>query len=91
MTNKAGVWIDHKQAIVVLANKAGEEIKKIAFDIGQPVRSAGGSRTKNKYTPNDFIAEDRRERKVENDRKDYYDDVVALLREAASILILGPG
>ena len=77
MATKAGVWIDHKQAIVVLITDAGKEIKKIAFDIGQPVRSAGGSRSKNKYTPNDFVAEDTLERKVENDRKDYYDDVIA--------------
>lgn len=91
MATKAGVWIDHKQAIVVLVTEAGSEIKKIAFDFGQPVRSVGSSRTKNKYTPNDFIAEDRQERKVENDRKDYYDDVIAAIREATSILILGPG
>jgi len=91
MATKAGVWIDHKQAIVVLVTEAGLEIKKIAFDIGQPVRSVGSSRTKNRYTPNDFIAEDRQERKVENDRKDYFDDVVASIREATSILILGPG
>ncbi len=91
MATKAGVWIDHKQAIVVLVTEAGQEIKKIAFDIAQPVRSVGSSRTKNKYTPNDFIAEDRQERKVENDRKGYYDDVLAAIREATTILILGPG
>ena len=85
------MWIDHKQAIVVLVTDAGKEIKKIAFDIGQPVRSAGGSRSKNKYTPNDFVAEDKLERKVENDRKDYYDDVIASIRGADSLLILGPG
>jgi stalled ribosome rescue protein Dom34 len=91
MATKAGVWIDHKQAIVVLVTEAGQEIKKIAFDIGQPVRSGGRSRATNKYTPNDFIAEDRQERKDENDRKNYYDEVVAATREATSILILGPG
>jgi hypothetical protein len=91
MASKAGVWIDHKQAIVVLIAEAGQEIKKIAFDIGQPVRPAGKRRPKIKYTPNDFVAEDRLERKVENDRKDYYDDVVACIRGADSLLILGPG
>ena len=91
MATKAGVWIDHRQAIVVLVTDAGQEIKKIAFDIGQPVQSRGGSRSKNKYTPNDFVAEDRLERKVENDRKDYYDDVIASIRGADSLLILGPG
>ena len=91
MATKAGVWIDHKQAIVVLLTDAGQKIKKIAFDIGQPVRTIGGARSRHSYTPNDFVAEDKLERKVENDRKDYYDDVIASLRGAAALLILGPG
>ena len=77
MATKAGVWIDHKQAIVVLVTDAGKEIKKIAFDIGQPIRAAGGSRSKKPYKPKEFVAEDTLERKLENDRKDYYDDVIA--------------
>ena len=91
MATKAGVWIDHKQAIVVLITDAGKEIKKIAFDIGQPIRSAGGSRSKNPYKPNEFVAEDTLERKLGNDRKNYYDDVAASIRGAEAILILGPG
>ena len=91
MAANAGVWIDHKQAIVVLVTDAGKETKKIAFDIGQPVRSPGRPNPKNKYTRNDFVAEDKQERKLENDRKDYYDDVIAAIRGAAAVLILGPG
>lgn len=91
MATKAGVWIDHKQAIVVLMTDAGQEIKKIPFDIGQPVRSTGGGRSMNAYKPNDFVAEDTLERRVANDRKDYYNDVIASMRGAAAILILGPG
>jgi hypothetical protein len=86
MAMKVGVWIDHKQAIVVLITDAGQEIKKIAFDIGQPVRTTGSSRSKRSY-----VAEDTLERRVENDRKDYYDDVIASIRGAEAILILGPG
>ena len=89
MATKAGVWIDHKQAIVVLVTEAGQEIKKIAFDIGQPVRSKGGARSKN--SSHDFVAEDTLERKVESDRKDYYNDVLTSIRGADSLLILGPG
>ena len=48
MATKAGVWIDHKQATVVLIKDAEQEIRKIAFDSGQPSRSADGSRTKKK-------------------------------------------
>jgi hypothetical protein len=91
MATKAGVWIDHKQAVVVLLTDGGKEIKKIAFDIGQRIRSKSGSRSKNPYRPGEFVAEDTLERKLDNDRKDYYDDVVALVRRAEAILILGPG
>jgi stalled ribosome rescue protein Dom34 len=91
MATKAGVWIDHKQAIIVLVTDAGKEIKKIAFDIGQPIRATGGSRSKNRYKPNEFVAEDTLERKLGNDRNNYYDDVIASMRGAEAILILGPG
>ena len=91
MATQAGVWIDHKQAVVVLVTGAGKEIKKIAFDIGQPIRAAGGSRSTKPYKPKEFVAEDTLERKLGNDRKDYYDDVIASLRGADAILILGPG
>jgi len=91
MAANAGVWIDHQQAIVVMVTDAGQEIKKIAFDIGQPVRTTSRARTRHKYTANDFVAEDRLERKIENDRKNYYDDVIAVLRGTTALLILGPG
>ena len=91
MATKAGVWIDHKQATVVLISDAGREVKKIVFDIGQPVYTKGGGRSKNTYTRNDFVAEDKLERKVASDRKDYYADVLAALRGTSAVLILGPG
>src|SRR5882762_2723759 len=91
MATKAGVWIDHKQAVVVLVMGAEKEIKKIAFDIGQPIRAAGGSRSKTPYKPKEFVAEDTLERRLGNDRKNYYDDVIASMRGAKAILVLGPG
>ena len=91
MATKAGVWIDHKKAVVVLITGKEKEIKKIAFDIGQPVRAAGGSRSTKPYKPKEFVAEDTLERKLGNDRKNYYDDVIASMRGAKALLILGPG
>lgn len=91
MATKAGVWIDHKQAIVVLITDAGKEIKKFTASEQPHARPASGSRSKNKYTPNDFIAEDRREQKLVNDRKQVYQEVLVCIRGADSLLILGPG
>jgi stalled ribosome rescue protein Dom34 len=91
MAIKAGVWIDHRQAIVVLLTDAGHEIKKFKSGIEKPVRPSSSSHPKHKYTRNDFIAEDSRERKLEGDRKKVYDEVLACIRGADSLLILGPG
>jgi len=91
MATKAGIWIDRKQAIVVLITDAGQEIKKFKSVMEQPARPASGSRSKHKYTPHDFIAEDRRERKLVGGRTKVYDDVLACIRGADSLLILGPG
>ena len=84
MAAKAGVWIDYKQAVVVLLSDAGQEIKKVAFNIGQQIHSKGGAR-------HEFVAENRLERKVHSDRKDYYEDVIAAIGAVKSLLILGPG
>ncbi len=88
MATKAGVWIDHKQAIVILVTDAGQEIKKFNSGIDRP---GGTLRSKNRYTPNDFVAEDRRERKLADDRKKVYEEVLACVRGADSLFILGPG
>lgn len=90
MATKAGVWIDHKQAIVVLLTDGGEQTKKVAFDIGQLVQTKGKSPAKHKHRRNDFIPDDRLERKTASDRQDYYDDVIAGIQGADALLILGP-
>jgi hypothetical protein len=90
MATKAGVWIDHKQAIVVLITDAGQQIKKFISG-GKQVARAGGARSKHEYTPNDFIAEDRRERKLVGERQQVYDEALACIRGAKALLILGPG
>ena len=90
MPTKAGIWIDHKQAIVVQITDAGQETQKIQSGIESSARSAG-VRSKTKHTPNDFVAEDRQERKLTADRKKFFEEVFAGLHGATAVLILGPG
>jgi stalled ribosome rescue protein Dom34 len=87
MAIKAGVWIDHRQATVVLVTNTGKRIKKIASGIEKPDHS----RLKHKYTRNDFVAEDRLEHKLMSRLKDFYNEVIASVRGAEQILIVGPG
>lgn len=90
MKTQAGVWIDHQQAAVVLLTDAGSELKRIK-NPQKPTRGANGARTKQTYTPNDFVPEVRRERKLVEDLKQVFDQVLVLVRGAGALLILGPG
>lgn len=87
MKKELGLWIDHRQAVIVtLANKGtdpGEEIKQIDSDMEKRVRFSGNSP---QGSP-----EDQRDRRFEKHLDHYYDEVVAAIRTADSILIMGPG
>jgi hypothetical protein len=90
MTIKAGVWIDHHKAVVVLLTDEGQDMVQILPDRHVSARSPAGLRAKNSYTPNDFV-EGKLERQSMIDVNEYFDEVIACVREAQSILILGPG
>ena len=91
MTINAGVWIDHHKAVVVLLTEEREDILQILAEHNASAQSPAGLRPKNSYTPNDFVAEGKRERKVMIHLNQYYDEVIACVRDAQAILILGPG
>ena len=86
MSIKVGVWIDQKQAILVLIKDAGKEVKKITSGIETPVRSGAN----HSYTRNDFVPEDRLERKLDSQLQKFYDEVIVSLKGSESLLILGP-
>jgi stalled ribosome rescue protein Dom34 len=87
----AGVWIDHRKAVIVLVTDKGEDLRQITSGVDKPRRSIGSPRSKHSYTPNDFVAEDKLQRKFAIDLNTYYDQVIACIRDADAILILGPG
>ncbi len=91
MTTNAGVWIDHHKAVVVLLTDDGQEMLQIQSDRGASARSPVGLRPQNSYMPNDFVTEGKREAMVTIQLNEYYDEVIACVRDAQAILIMGPG
>lgn len=83
MKREIGLWIDHREAVIVILADEGEETKRIVSDIEKDVRFSGGAQ--------EVTAEDMRDRRFTNHLNKYYDEVIAHIREADSILIFGPG
>ena len=87
MKKEAGLWIDHREAVVVIVTDAGEEIERITSDVEKRVRYSGGSRSDgSRQEP-----EDQRDRRFVDHLNKYYDEVISCIREAESILLFGPG
>jgi hypothetical protein len=85
MKKEVGLWIDHKQAVIVTLVDQMEETKRIISDIEKQVRYSGASRGSH-----DDTTEIRRDRRFDDHLGKYYDEVIACLRDADSILIFGP-
>ena len=90
MPREVGLWIDHRQAVIVTLLDKEEEIKHITSNMEKHVRYSGASHSQ---TPNahDDAAEDKRDRRFDDHLNTYYDEVITLLHDADSILILGLG
>ncbi len=91
MTINAGIWIDHHKAVVVLITDGAEVTEVILADAEATNSPDSYSNERNSHGQNEFIAEDKRERKAMIHFIKHYDNVIAHLHFADSILIMGPG
>jgi hypothetical protein len=90
MKSNAGLWIDHREAIIVLLSQTGEVIKRIQSEVEKQLRRAGDPAS-GLWVPQEVPADDSRERAYTGHLAHYYEAIIAALRDAGSILILGPG
>ena len=85
MTTRVGLWIDHRETVLVTIADGVEETKRIDSGMEKHVRFSGGSRSEQGG------GEDQQDRQFTGHLNSYYDEVIACLRDAESIFIFGPG
>ena len=79
MERDVALWIDHRQAVVATVAGDTEELRHILSGVEKHVRFSSG----------EGGAEDARDRRFAGHLHQYYDEVIAAVRDAKSIL--GPG
>ena len=82
MAGSAGMWIDHRQAVVVIISGGKEEVVRMDSGVDPHVRYSGAGEGEGEF---------KRERRFENELHSYYDRVVERVRDAKAILVFGPG
>ena len=91
MKKEIGLWIDHREAIIVILTDGGEETRHISSSSGKHIRYSGSSHSRTPEGLKEVTSEDQRDRKFDNQLNKYYDEVIAAIRDAESIQIFGPG
>ena len=81
MQRDVALWIDHRQAVIAAVTGETEDLTRIVSGMEKHVRFSAG----------EGGAEDSRDKRFEGHLHQYYDKVIASVRDARSILILGPG
>ncbi len=91
MHSKAGVWIDHRKAVVVAVGPMETHTILISSRVEKHLERSGDSPLKGKYEARQVPADDSRQRALTGELNVYYDAVLATVRGAESLLIFGPG
>ena len=91
MKIRAGLWIDHRRAVIVLISGEKEEIRLIQSNVEKQPGRVADVRSTTPHQSQQVHADDSRDRQFTYHLQRYYDQVVALIRNADAILIFGPG
>jgi stalled ribosome rescue protein Dom34 len=91
MKRKAGVWIDHRNAIIVFLAGDTQEIKHISSNVEKQIQRASASRSGGKFESQIVPSDDRQQSQFTEHLNAYYNDVASCIRNAEAILIFGPG
>jgi stalled ribosome rescue protein Dom34 len=91
MKTIAGLWIDHRKAVIARVSDQGEETRVIESDVEKQPGRFAGIRSTASFESQKVPADDSRERDFTGHLHGFYDEVIAAISDAKSILIFGPG
>lgn len=85
-----GIWIDHRQAILAIDSPQGETIVEIQSKAERQPRRGANPGVKHRYR--DGVPTDRHGgNEFKGHLNQFYDEVIVAVRDAAFILLFGPG
>lgn len=90
MKMNAGLWIDHKKAVIVLLIGMMEQEKTIESKVEKQLKRYSNLPMGNSSDSRQMPAEDAKKRDFIRQLNIYYDEVIAFIKNAESIFIFGP-
>jgi hypothetical protein len=91
MKKTAGLWIDHRKAFIVMLSDKGEQTKLILSNTEKQRGRFDGVRSNEKFEAGLVESDDRQQRDFTGHLDVFYKEVLDSIRDADSVLIMGPG
>lgn len=91
MRTHAGVWIDHRHAIVVILADGKPSTSTIASLTEKPSRTSGGSHQREPWAHQSVVAEDHRDREYRQALARFYEAVGKAIASAEELYLMGSG
>ena len=91
MKTTAGLWINHRKAVIAIVSAEEEKTLEIKSNVEKQPGRFAGVRSTAPHEARQVQADDTRERVFTGQLHRYYDSVIAAIRDSESILIFGPG
>lgn len=88
---RVGLWMDHRQAIIVKLDDHEERIERIQSLAEKQLRRSGESPLKGPFDVLHVPADTVRQRTFTVQMNAYYDEIIEYIRAADAVLIMGPG
>lgn len=90
LNNKAGIWLDHREAVIVVLGE-NQHTERVLSKVEKHPERAGDSPLKGPYESRAVPADDKRQRALTGELNRYYDAVIVAVAAAGPLFIFGPG
>ncbi len=87
--NRAGVWLDFKEANIIKLTFEEPIIEHIESEI-EPYHVVGGARSKTPWGPMDNVSESKALERKKQQRRRYYESIIEKVKEVDKLYIFGP-
>ena len=91
MHSNIGLWIDHRKAVIVVRSGSGEDVSIVQSGAERQPGRIDGEKSSESFESQHVQADDVRDRKFTQHLNAFYDEVIACIHQAESLLIFGPG
>lgn len=91
MPKQIGIWIDHKKAVIVVLSKQDKMIQEIESGVGKHVKYQGAPHPRTPYSAQYQQGDDQLDNQYTEYLNKYYKKVITQVRDADSLLVIGPG